>query len=381
MHSIIRWTKVGRKLISPGTYGVITSVLMKAHPPINMTSSSFTLSVNTKPSPAFNFTPPFPSNFTGNWTGNWTLPSYNFSLPRVPGFSDPLNDTELFWSGVSAYYRHGINVINAGGYTYGYLYPRGNNSYTFSSSATFFGKTSAQATALMQPLYDELNRIGIKQTNPPIRNPFPYAGFKRGAGGESIANTRYRSRLFPRENWEDDGLWNDTMSAIRTSIEAGYTFHTQQYGPTEEVAGWPGQDSGVNPAWRTAALHASLMEVQPTGLSAAQAKTRDAQAEKYLDLWRAVSPGSGAYMNEGDPGEPNWQQSFYGDKYDRLLEIKRKWDPWGLFWAPTTVGSEGWEVRTSDGYPCSQNGRLCRASTQDEDSGDDDDDRGDDQWG
>ncbi len=33
------------------------------------------------------------------------------------------------------------------------------------------------------------------------------------------------------------------------------------------------------------------------------------------------------------------QQSFYGDKCERLLEIKRKWDPWGLFWAPTTVSS------------------------------------------
>ena len=84
--------------------------------------------------------------------------------------------------------------------------------------------------------------------------------------------------------------------------------------------------------------------------------------QSYVQLLRDVSPGAGSYMNEGDPGEPDWQQAFYGDHYERLLEIKQKYDPWSLFWAPTTVGSEGWEVRSVDGYPNSQNGRLCRTS-------------------
>lgn len=82
----------------------------------------------------------------------------------------------------------------------------------------------------------------------------------------------------------------------------------------------------------------------------------------YMALLRDVSPGAGSYMNEGDPGEPNWQQAFYGANYARLLEIKRKWDPTGVFWAPTTVGSEGWAVQVVDGYPNSQNGRLCRVA-------------------
>ena len=94
----------------------------------------------------------------------------------------------------------------------------------------------------------------------------------------------------------------------------------------------------------------------------AVARARDAIMQSYVQLLRDVSPGAGSYMNEGDPGEPDWQQAFYGDHYERLLEIKQKYDPWSLFWAPTTVGSEGWEVRSVDGYPNSQNGRLCRTS-------------------
>ncbi|KAH8899141.1 hypothetical protein GQ53DRAFT_878520 [Thozetella sp. PMI_491] len=345
-----------------GTYGVVTSVVVKAYPPINMISSSFSLSLNTNPTPGL---PPFPvpgnltlpGNFTGNWTGNWTL----------------------FWSAVSIYFRHGLEVINNGGYTYGFIYPLGNNSFSFSSSATFAGKSAAEITSVMKPLYDKLNRIGLNLTNPAIRGSFPYSGSRRGPGGDNIVNTRYRSRLFPRKNWADDRLWNETFSAIRASIEAGYTLHHMQYGPTDKIAGWPGRDSGVNPAWRVAAMHASLMETQPIGLSTAEAKARDAKVQRYLDRWRKVSPGAGAYMNEGDPGEPNWQQSFYGDKYGRLLEIKRKWDPWGVFWAPTTVGSEAWGVRTADGYPGSQNGPLCRVAGRDDtEDGDESDDDGED---
>ena len=50
-------------------------------------------------------------------------------------------------------------------------------------------------------------------------------------------------------------------------------------------------------------------------------------------------------MGEADASEPDWQQSFYGENYERLLEIKGRWDPWGLFWANTGVGSEGWSVK------------------------------------
>lgn len=120
-------------------------------------------------------------------------------------------------------------------------------------------------------------------------------------------------------------------------------------------------------------MHAMLMTTQPTGLTAAEAEQEDLRIKQYMDVWRELMPESGSYMNEGDPGEPNWQHTYYGYNYPRLLDIKRDTDPWGVFWAPTTVGSEEWEVRVVDGYPNSQNGRLCRAKASWDDEGDDDD--------
>ena len=46
-------------------------------------------------------------------------------------------------------------------------------------------------------------------------------------------------------------------------------------------------------------------------------------------------------MNEGDWMEQDWQQTFFGDNYAPLLEVKRKYDPTGLFNCWKCVGFNG----------------------------------------
>jgi FAD/FMN-containing dehydrogenase len=55
---------------------------------------------------------------------------------------------------------------------------------------------------------------------------------------------------------------------------------------------------------------------------------------------RAATPGSGAYVNEADYFEPDWQASFWGANYPRLLEIKRRVDPANRFCVHHGVGSD-----------------------------------------
>ena len=109
-------------------------------------------------------------------------------------------------------------------------------------------------------------------------------------------------------------------------------------------------------------MHADIFDSASIRGASPQA-VRDAHERLsfYTDKLRAVTPGAGAYMNEADLEEPGWQQSFFGDKYETLSGIKRKWDARGVFWAPGTVGSEAWgvEEREDDGLP-TQDGRLCR---------------------
>jgi hypothetical protein len=46
--------------------------------------------------------------------------------------------------------------------------------------------------------------------------------------------------------------------------------------------------------------------------------------------YRKIAPNSGAYFNEGDVYETGHQQSYWGANYERLLDIKHKYDPHGI---------------------------------------------------
>jgi FAD/FMN-containing dehydrogenase len=61
---------------------------------------------------------------------------------------------------------------------------------------------------------------------------------------------------------------------------------------------------------------------------------------EVMDIIRAVAPAAGSYVNETDYHEPDWQRSFWGDNYARLLEIKRAYDPGNLFRVHHGVGSD-----------------------------------------
>eukprot|EP01051_Picozoa_sp_SAG22_P038725 SAG22_NODE_20010_length_269_cov_0.911765_1_plen_89_part_11 len=55
-------------------------------------------------------------------------------------------------------------------------------------------------------------------------------------------------------------------------------------------------------------------------------------------------PYSGSYWNEADYQDPHWQASHWGATYPRLLALKQKYDPQGLFYGHHSVGSELWDA-------------------------------------
>jgi hypothetical protein len=65
-----------------------------------------------------------------------------------------------------------------------------------------------------------------------------------------------------------------------------------------------------------------------------------------------LTPEGGAYLNEADPNQPDFQRVFYGKNYAKLREVKRKYDPFDIFYGLTSVGSDEWEVKSD--------GRLCK---------------------
>ena len=49
---------------------------------------------------------------------------------------------------------------------------------------------------------------------------------------------------------------------------------------------------------------------------------------------------SGAYVNYIDPLLPRWKEMYYRDNYERLLAVKKQWDPDNFFHFQQGVGSK-----------------------------------------
>jgi len=175
------------------------------------------------------------------------------------------------------------------------------------------------------------------------------------AGTIQVGIAQYGGRLIPRSVVVDD---RERLSQVSRFIaEKGVTWigvgtNVTRFGSDSAVDGK--SQNSVLPAWRDAIISTTLSTVwsfNPTDWDAMLAQ-QDLMTEIVMPALEAATPTSGVYMNEADFRQPNFQREFFGLNYDRLLSIKKNWDPEGLFYATAAVGSEVWEV--------AKDGRMCR---------------------
>jgi len=115
------------------------------------------------------------------------------------------------------------------------------------------------------------------------------------------------------------------------------------------------KDTATNPAVLTAFAFAIAGDAQGPAYpgipgfepSPERGRAGAARVHRCMDQLRAIVPNGGAYVSESNYFEHGFQQAYWGSNYSRLAEIKRKYDPDGLFFVHNGVGSEQW---SADGF-------------------------------
>lgn len=311
-----------------GTWGVVTSILVRAYPPTPVSI--------------------IPLSFTNN--------------PTSP---NGVNDT-TFWKAVQAYWAFSPEICDNGGIGYNFIRHSATNAsiLTLTTNMEMANHTAAQTRTFAAPLFEQLRGLGV---NVAVPNPTvldPSAVSRAGPGELNIGTARTATRLVPRKNFEDPELLAKTSQAIKSYVEGGYYFHGIQHCPALSLSQYPFlTNNSVLKAFRETAMHSEAYDSVPA--TGATIETQKASYRRFREYFQGivdVSPDAGSYMNEADVGEPEWQKAFYGENYGRLRAIKERYDPWGLFWVVTGVGSEGWSVRSPGGLPTGD-GKLCRAGS------------------
>ncbi|KPI19092.1 FAD linked oxidase domain-containing protein [Actinobacteria bacterium OK074] len=105
-----------------------------------------------------------------------------------------------------------------------------------------------------------------------------------------------------------------------------------------------GAANQVDPA-ETAYVHRDalfLVKFTLIGENAAPGAAETAAAERWTDLgFDLIDPHSNghSYLNYPDPVLSDWKWAYYGENYERLVEVKKTYDPTDFFTHPQSIGS------------------------------------------
>ncbi|KAK7983913.1 hypothetical protein PG989_011315 [Apiospora arundinis] len=210
---------------------------------------------------------------------------------------------------------------------------------------------SAKMLAIWEPIFEHIrNTWPEAEIATPITAAFPsyldyfHVAYDKGyAGLDLYAGSRL--------------LDADSLAADSSALGQAFKVMSATYGTAFLVTGSGtrnakprGGGNAISHAYRRSIAYATTgLIFEPLNVTAREEALR--RVNDFLKPLKKLSPGMGAYVNEDNPGNPDWQTDFWGENYERLVQIKRAVDPDDVLWCHPCVGNERWQEVGS---------RLCR---------------------
>ncbi|KID92408.1 isoamyl alcohol oxidase, partial [Metarhizium majus ARSEF 297] len=309
----------------PGTYGVVTELIVKTYPTRNV----------------------------------------NLFFVELLGQGD--EKAHIFLDAMTTVYSAlpELSKSGFGGYGYWSTYGTGGfRGYKYTNiwvqAFTILDKSPQEAKRLFQPFQDKLTQhnfstsgfvLNVTHSTYPTYAAYFASKVYTGAvvGGISALSSRLLDTAALTGKRGDLRQAMNVMAG-KPGEPIGHTLvhHGLESTPGQQLAG-----SAVQPGWYRSIM-LDIYEIGVTGFSVAENAAAFAHIrEKVYPVYEKLSPTTGTYMNEADFGDAQWQKNFYGIHYDKLSKIKTRYDPDSLFYCTTCVGSEAWAVK--------ENGSLCRS--------------------
>jgi hypothetical protein len=301
-HSDLYWALSGG---GPGNYGVVLSITAKAWPDISVAGALFT-------------------------------------------FANTNNDT--YWKAIRAWLKTLLELNQIPGLSTA----SGFSSQGFTMNfATMPGGTQESLNQALAPYMAQLKSLEILMVANTTKVHSNFLDHFNAFTESPPINITMAARMIPASLVQDDDRLDTLISTMRTLTDEQGVFALVSNNVSLSRTGVVAGSNSVLPAWRDTLFLANFGRYVANGKLWAGLSADQTQVNNWQTLLRDQTPGGGAYASEATFNDATWKEDYYGANYDRLLSIKRAYDPEGLFWANTAVGSDANWVAQPDG-------RLCR---------------------
>jgi FAD/FMN-containing dehydrogenase len=214
---------------------------------------------------------------------------------------------------------------------------------------------TAQPEILAFPGQDYWNAAFLKKYNPAAITPDPRPGapgyyyYNTGNADEVAAFwSSYQSTWLPQRLLEPEN-----QPALVGALVNGSQFGQIELHCNKGLAGGAAgavrrtADTAMNPAVLDAfalVISANLQQALYPGIPGHEPDTAKGQLEaeyvtRSMAQLKALRSQPASYFNETDYFQSDWKTAFWGGHYARLLQVKERYDPAGLFYVHHGVGT------------------------------------------